>query len=403
MTNDTITQARPVSRSSAHGRMVRKMIWLISSPRNLAALVGISVVGAILPIGTCLAADQADVVITMDEREIRTAGIGTSPVEPERGETELSLPGTVAIPPPQLRVVAAPANGLVETVLVATDENVTAGQPIARLRSPDLVEAQRQYLAALADEALAADRLRRIRFLWESRATPERELRVVETEAVNAKSRLDERAQILSLMEMSAADIETLRSSRRILSSVTVHAPISGTVVRRDASPGQRVEAAAPVVSLAALDPLWVNIQVPAARLPAITAGQAVVMPAYGVQGRIVRIGRTVEASTQSAVAVAEISSANGTVRPGLAVLVTIRISQNGESQWSVPATSVVRHRDRAWVFVKDPRGFVARPVQVISETARSASVRGPLANGDEVADRGIIALLSELAATDKD
>ncbi|MDO9565006.1 MAG: efflux transporter periplasmic adaptor subunit, partial [Bradyrhizobium sp.] len=114
-------------------------------------------------------------------------------------------------------------------------------------------------------------------------------------------------------------------------------------------------------------------------------------------------IGSTVEASTPSAVAVAEIGSANGTVRPGLAVLVTIRISQNGESQWSLPATSVVRHRDRAWVFVKDPRGFLARPVQVISETARSASVRGSLTKGDEVADRGVIALLSELAAADKD
>ncbi|MES2197446.1 MAG: efflux RND transporter periplasmic adaptor subunit [Pseudomonadota bacterium] len=402
MTKHFITKASPVNLPD-RGGIVRTLIQLISSPRGLAALAGVCAVGTLLPLGPGLAANQPDVVIAMDEREIRTAGIGTSPVEPERGEIELSLPGTVAIPPSQLRVVAAPANGLVETVLVAADETVTAGQPIARLRSPDLVEAQRQYLAAMADEALAADRLRRIRFLWESRATPERELRVVETEAVNAKSRLDERAQILSLMEMSESDIETLRNSRRILSSVTVHAPITGTVVRRDASPGQRVEAAAPVVTLAALEPLWINIQVPAARLPALTAGQTVVIPAYGVQGRIVRIGRTVEASTQSAVAVAEVSSGNGAIRPGLAVPVTIRISQNGASQWSVPATSVVRHRDRAWVFVKDPRGFLARPVQVISETARSASVRGLLGAGDEVADRGIVALLSELAAADKD
>lgn len=403
MTSHTITRACPVSRASTRGRRSNDMLRLALLPRKLVALVGITIAATALPLAPARAAEAVDVAIPMDEREIRTAGIVTSPVAPERGETELSLPGTVAIPPSQLRVVAAPANGLVEAVLVATDENVTAGQPIARLRSPDLVEAQRQYLAALSDEALSADRLRRTRFLWESRVTPERELRVVETEAANAKSRLDERAQILSLMEMSEADIETLRSSRRILSSVTVHAPISGTVVRRDASPGQRVEAAAPVVSLAELDPLWINIQVPAARLPAITMGQTVVIPAYGVQGRIVRIGRTVDASTQSAVAVAEIGSANGAIRAGLAVLATIRISQNGASQWSVPATSVVRHRDRSWVFVKGPQGFLARPVQVISENARSASVRGALAASDEVAERGVITLLSELAAADKE
>lgn len=403
MTSHTITRVHPVSRASADEGKARNKLRLVPSPRYLASLVGISIAAAVLALGPAVAADQSDIAIPMDEREIRTAGIATSLVAPERGETELSLPGTVAIPPSQLRVVAAPANGLVEAVLVAADENVSAGQPIARLRSPDLVEAQRQFLAALSDEALSADRLRRTRFLWESRVTPERELRVVETEAANAKSRLDERAQILSLMEMSETDIEKLRNSRRILSSVTVHAPISGTVVRRDASPGQRVEAAAPVVSLAEMDPLWINIQVPAARLPAITVGQTVVIPAYGVQGRIVRIGRTVDSATQSAVAVAEIGSANGAIRPGLAVLASIRISQNGASQWSVPATSVVRHRDRSWVFVKGPQGFLARPVQVISEAARSASVRGALANGDEVADRGVITLLSELAAADKE
>ena len=402
MKRPTVTPIYPVSRAS-EGRRSSGILRLFFMPYSVAALLGIAIAANVPPLVSALAAEQTDVAIPMDDREIRTAGIQTSPVVPERGETELSLPGTVVIPPSQLRVVAAPTNGLVEAVLVAADESVTAGQPIAKLRSPDLVEAQRQYLAALSDEALSADRLRRTRFLWESRVTPERELRVVETEAANAKSRLDERAQILGLMEMSEADIETLRNSRRILSSVTVYAPISGTVVRRDASPGQRVEAAAPVVSLAELDPLWINIQVPAARLPAITVGQTVLLPAHGLQGRIVRIGRTVEASTQSAVAVAEISSTSGAIRAGLAVLATIRISQNGASQWSVPASSVVRHRDRSWVFVKGPQGFLARPVQVMSENARGASVRGALTASEEVADRGVITLLSELAAADKE
>ncbi|CAL8977306.1 Cation efflux system protein CusB [Rhodoplanes serenus] len=347
--------------------------------------------------------DQEGIAIRLDEREVRSAGIATTSIERERGEVELSLPGTVAIPPQQLRVVAAPAGGLVEAMLVAADETVTAGQSIARLRSPDLVEAQRQYLAALADEALATDRLRRTRLLWEGRVTPERELRIAETEASHAKSRLDERSQILGLMEMSEADIEALRNSRRIVSAVTIHAPMAGTVVSRNANPGQRVEAAAPVFTIARLEPLWVNIQVPAARLPAVDVGDAVVLPAYGVQGRIIRIGRTVDQNTQSAVAVAEISSGGGLVRPGLAVAATIRIGQNGTPQWSVPASAVVRHRDRSWVFVREENGFRARPVQVIAEAGGRASVRANLAETDRVADRGILALLAELAAVDQD
>jgi cobalt-zinc-cadmium efflux system membrane fusion protein len=352
-----------------------------------------------------LAADapNGDVVIPMDEREIRAAGIATTAVDKERGEIELSLPGTVVIPPQHLRVVAAPANGLVESMLVAADEPVKAGQPIARLRSPDLVEAQRQFLAALADEALAADRLRRSQMLFEARATPERELRVAQTESTHAKSLLDERQQILRLMELSDADIQTLRATRKIFPAVTVHAPISGTVVTRHVSPGERVAAAAPIFTIAELDPLWVNIQVPASRLATIKTGETVSLPAYGVEGRIIRVGRTVEPQTQSAIAVAEIDPKAGSVRPGLAVSVTIRLAQGAGPQWSVPAAAVVRHRDRAWVFLRSSEGFRARPVQVVTESPGRASIRTEVSPQDQVADRGILALLAELAAADKD
>src|SRR6476659_3560976 len=159
---------------------------------------------------------SSEVFLRLDERQIRAAGITSITIEQERAESELSLPATVVIPPQQLHVVAAPANGMVESMLVAADEQVKEGQPIARLRSPELVEAQRQFLAAVADEALAADRLRRAQFLFENKAMPERELRIAQTQAINAKFQLDERQQILRLMEMSEGDIEAVRSTRRL-------------------------------------------------------------------------------------------------------------------------------------------------------------------------------------------
>lgn len=349
-----------------------------------------------------LFAEGADIAISMDEREIRFAGITTTNPDKEQREIELSLPGTIVIPPQQLRVVAAPASGLVESLLAVTDEPVKAGDPVALLRSMEIVEAQRQYLAALADEALASDRLRRLQLLFEARATPERELKVAQTTAINAKSHLDERRQILSLMELSEADIETLRTTRKIFPAVTVHAPVGGTIVKRHANPGERIDAAAPIYTIAKLEPLWVNIQVPAARLSALATGEAVVLPALGARGRIIRVARTVDSPTQSATAVAEIDTNGGSVRPGLATTVTIRLSQGPETQWSIPSAAVVRHRDRSWVFVRSKDGFVARPVQVIAESPARTSIRAELNPDDQIADRGIIALLSELALADK-
>ncbi len=108
-----------------------------------------------------------------------------------------------------------------------------------------------------------------------------------------------------------------LREARRIVPTVTLTSPINGTVTVRHVSPGERVEPAAPVFTIADLEPLWVNIQVPAARLANISVGALVTLPAQGAQGKIIRIGRTVDPNTQSTIAVAEIDSNNGAVRPG--------------------------------------------------------------------------------------
>jgi membrane fusion protein, heavy metal efflux system len=58
----------------------------------------------------------------------------------------------------------------------------------------------------------------------------------------------------------------------------------------------------------------------------------------------------------------------------------------------------VVRHRERQWVFVRRPEGFLAVPVQVLAEAAQTVSLASAvLRPGDQVASRGILTLLSEL------
>jgi multidrug efflux pump subunit AcrA (membrane-fusion protein) len=195
-----------------------------------------------------------------------------------------------------------------------------------------------------------------------------------------------------------------VRTTRRIVPTVTIYSPINGTVVKRHTSPGERIDAAAPLFTIAELDPLWVELQVPAARLPNLTVGSEVSLPAQRARGKIIRIGRTVDPSTQSAIAVAEIGTEGASVWPGLAVSATVIIgSQTADADWSVPVQSVVRHRDRNWVFVRVPEGFRALPVQVVSESARGVWLRAKLLPGDRVATSGIIALLAVLAGADQE
>ena len=344
---------------------------------------------------------STDVVIRMEERRFRVGGFELGRVEAETGPSEILLPGQVVVPPTQLRIIAAPAAGLIESLFVAPDERVRAGQAVARLRSTELVEAQRLFLQAATADELAQEKLRRDEQLLRERVIAERRVIVTRAEATGAAAALDERMQMLNLFGLSEPEIVELRRSRRIQQGLTVTSPVSGIVLGRAATPGERVAQAAPLMTIGDFNSLWINIQVPLSRAPALEVNARVLVPAQGAEGFVLRIGRTADAATQSVTAVAEMNRGAEELRPGQAVTVAMQLRANGMPQYRVPAGSVVRHRERSWVFIRTPTGFTARPVTVLNETAQFTSIRGGLAPTDQIATRGILALLAELSEAD--
>ncbi|MBY0338273.1 MAG: efflux RND transporter periplasmic adaptor subunit [Acetobacteraceae bacterium] len=370
----------------------------LPAPSRRLALAGLFA----LPLTARAQPGTADVLIRLDDRQFRASGIELGRPEPETGPAEIALPGQVVVPPTQLRIIAAPAAGLLESLFVNPDERVRPGQVLARLRSTELVEAQRLYLQAQTGAELAAEKLRRDEQLYRERVIAERRLLVTRSEAVAAAAALDEREQLLGLMGMSAQEVQDLRRTRRIQQSLTIASPIGGVVLGRQATVGERVAQAAPLVTIGDLSTLWIHVQVPISRAPALESNARVFVPAHGAEGFVLRVGRTADPTTQSVTAVTEINRGVEALRPGQAVTVALQLRAAGQSQWRVPAGSVVRHRERSWVFIRTPEGFRARPVTVLNETAQFTSVRGQLQPSDQIATRGILALLAELAEADQ-
>jgi membrane fusion protein, heavy metal efflux system len=362
---------------------------------TLCAFLAALLLAAALPRPTTAA--EKDVPIRIDDRQIRAAGIELARVEPEAGTAQTMLPGTVIVPPQQLLVVAAPAAGLIEAVLVGPNEAVRAGQPIARLRSTDLLEAQRTYLQALSAEQLARQRLERDEQMFRERIIAERRLLTTRADYDYARTTLQERQQMLALLGMPEADIAELHDKRHMAAALTVNAPRDGVVLELRVSPGERVAASAPLFSVAQLDPLWINLQVPLQQARAIEPSTRVTVPGTTAQGEVVRLGRSVDQATQSVAATVLVDAGADSLRPGQVVNASVALQPNGTPQWRLPAGSVVRHAGQTWVFVRTPGGFIARPVTVIAEIPSATSVRAGLAPEDRVASRGILSLLAEL------
>ena len=296
-----------------------------------------------------------------------------------------------------LRIVAAPAAGLVESVPVGPNESVHAGQPIARLRSTDLLEAQRTYLQALSAEELARQRLRRDEQMFRERIIAERRLLTTRADHDFARTTLQEREQMLALLGMAEEDIHTLRDGRRMVAALVVTAPEDGVVLELRTNAGERVAASAPLFSIARLKPLWVNLQVPLPQAMVIEPGTRMSVPGTQAQGEVIRLGRSVDPTTQSVTAVVEVSDGAEGLRPGQVVTATVALRPNGTPQWRVPSGAVVRHAGKSWIFVRTADGFRAKPVTIITETPGATSIRAGLTLEDQVATRGILALLAEL------
>ena len=330
--------------------------------------------------------------VKLSPEQAQNLGIRVTHPVSSRLDQTLPYPAQIVIPTPQLWVVSAPVAGMVANLAVARGDRVNAGQPLVTLESPSFVSQQRDYLQAVAQEVLAAQQLKRNADLFEGKAVPQRVLEASQTEARQASITVAERRQMLRLSGLSDQAISRLTNEAAISATLTVIAPRAATVVDIAVSPGQRLEQSAPLVKLAQLSSLWVEIAIPAANIRAIRTGAIIEIEGYVAPGKVVLVSETTDAATQTILVRAEIPN-NGELHPGQTAAARIGFLSAGESAWEIPYSGLVRRGEQTSVFLAVDGGFRLVPVTLLAEDQDHVVVSGPITDKDEIAIGGISAL----------
>jgi RND family efflux transporter MFP subunit len=295
-----------------------------------------------------------------------------------------------------MRVVSAPQSGILSSLLVAEGEQVTAGQVLAEIRSPELIDTQSQYLEAVTRLGLADSELKRDQMLYREGVIAERRLLESRAKQRELATQVEQRRQILALAGLSTEAIDTLTRTRELGSTLPVQAPIAGVVLEQMVSTGQAVAAADPLYRVAEVRPLWVEIHVPVDRVESVRVGGRVLLPELGTGGTIITIGRMVHQEDQGVLVRAEVTEGTERLRPGQFVQAQLSTAAE-EAGWRVPAAAVVRNAEAAYLFVTREGGFEALPVSVLAEEEQTAVVSalpgGRLGPDDQVAVSGVVAL----------
>ena len=324
--------------------------------------------------------------IALQAAQVKALGIKTVAVGQADTARAGSLPARVLVPNTQMRIIAAPVAGLVEMLAVAPGEAVKKGQVLARLLSSQALELQRDAVQAGSQAALLQQNLKRDEQLFAEGLIAESRLQATRAAATQANALAGERRQGLALAGATAGKMGGF---------LALTATIDGVVLEQSAQLGQRVEAATPIYHIAQLSPLWLEIQAPLDFAATLKNGTAVKVADSGVSGRLIGIGRAVDASSQTVLLRAEVSSGAESLRPGQ--VVAVEIASGALRGQTLPTSAVIRNAGQPLVFVlltgSEPAvRFEARPVQVIAQSGERIVVDGVKA-GEQVASQGVSGL----------
>lgn len=191
--------------------------------------------------------------------------------------------------------VGSPVVGVIERVHVERGDRVVTGQPLASLRADvekmsvsvahGRAEGQGELRAAEANAELARQKLVRAQDLADKQFISSQALEQAKAEALVAENRL---TQAREQRDIYAREHELARAQ---LGLRTIRSPSSGVVADRYLNAGERVEEK-PMFRIAVVDPLRVEVVLPAALFPAVRKGMAMrITPDFpGAQPRLARV-----------------------------------------------------------------------------------------------------------------
>ena len=327
--------------------------------------------------------------VPMTAAQAQALGIQTQRVGAGSAAAAAGLPATVSIPNSQVRVIAAPLAGVVESLETAPGLSVTKGQVLVRLSSPQALELQRDRIQADAQAGLARQSLKRDEQLFREGLIAESRLQASRANAAQSAAQAAERAQELRLAQHSGGQ------------TLSLVAPIAGSVLEQQVSVGQRVEQSAPLYRIARLDPLSVDIQAQLTVASQLRVGAGLRIPATGASGEVIAVGRAVDPASQSVLVRGLVTRGADSLRPGQATTVDLDVGKAAAgSAVQVPAAAVLHHEGKQWVFVAATEGkasgYRATPVQPAGRVGDNLLVNGLPAEAT-IATAGIAALKANL------
>jgi RND family efflux transporter MFP subunit len=319
-------------------------------------------------------------------------------VRPSAGTQSLKLPGETAAW--NETAIYARVNGYVAKWFVDIGDNVTAGQTLAIIDTPELdaelLAAKAKLNASVAQVAVKQARA-------EFAATTDERWRESPKGVVSDQERESKKAgSAEAVAELNAAKAQVMLQQADVdrLTALTqfkqVKAPFDGTIVQRQIDIGNLVTAGSTanttsLYRLAVNSPLRIYVHAPQSAAPQLMKpGRIAVItstdqPNLRLEGKVVRTAKAINPESRTIRVEIDIPNPDRSLVPGMYVQVDFQLT--GDASIQIPGAALLYRSGGPQVAVIDETGAVAfRDVTIASDDGNVVAVHSGLAVGDKVA-----------------
>lgn len=331
--------------------------------------------------------------VRLGSREVADRiGIATA-VPMLSAQTELGWPGQVVFNRDRLARLSAVAGGSVRKVHGGLGERVKKGQILVEIDAPETAGLRSELSAAEARRALAESVYLREKDLLAKGVTSRQEYQQAESELRQAQSAVQSARR-----QLQGYGLEESGSG----SNLPIRAPFDGTIVERAAVVGETITAGEPLVVVADLDTLWMEISLPEDALFSVREGMKLQasfagLPGRGFAARLFWIAPALDEKTRMIRALAEVDNREGHLRSGLFGQVEPFV-ENAAGVLSVPVSALQTLDGQPYVFLRlEDDLFELRRVDTGRRDKGAVIIREGLAPQDLVVTTQAFSLKSEV------
>jgi len=321
-------------------------------------------------------------MVKISPEKQQLVGVRTGVVEKKPLVKTVRTVGVIAYDETKLSQVYSKVEGWIDKLYVNfTGKLVEKGQPLFTIYSPDLLATQQEYLLAIkAKERLSASSIPEVRS--------------------GAVSLVDASKRRLALWDISENQIRELEEKGEPQRTLTLYAPHSGFVIKKDAHHGMKIMPDKELYTIADLSTVWVNVDIYESEISFVRPGQMAKVtlsydPGATFNGKVSYIYPSVDEKTRTAKVRLELPNPGFKLKPDMYVNAEIKI--DGGRHLAVPEESVLDSGMRKVVFIDKGNGhFEPKEIKLGARMDGYYQVVAGLTEGERIVSSSAFLLDSE-------